>query len=189
MRAEQSRQWIHVSGMLLLCCFCVNKSVRLLAAAEGFHLCCSRGPCVLLPHFRCNVLQVFHPGQFQKHILEQRGEDTVVRGSPMPGFFLNSLFMPATMELTKAVFAEEPTGAVTQGMKSIPLHGFGELQPLVNLPVRDSTSRCTNPIFGDEQVVAILSGQQRGWYHHSNFCTLQCSSHRPVLVIKGTLRP
>jgi hypothetical protein len=51
----------------------------------------------------------------------------LLQGPRQPGF--NSFFMPATGELVKAVFAEEPSGTITQGLaEKGGFKAFGEQQ-------------------------------------------------------------
>lgn len=57
---------------------------------------------------------MFSPADFQQEVLKQRGQDTLVQGPKQPGF--GSFFMPSNMELAKAVFAEEGSGTITQGL-------------------------------------------------------------------------
>ncbi|WIA16755.1 hypothetical protein OEZ85_013407 [Tetradesmus obliquus] len=118
-------------------------------------------PMVNMPWLQRVKYQVFAPAQYQAQVLRDRGEHTIVQGRRQPGF--NSFFMPATGELAKAVFAEEPGGTITQGLaEKGGFRAFGTLLGedsllVVKDPARHAYLRALlQPAFGPDAIASYL---------------------------------
>eukprot|EP00878_Enallax_costatus_P006453 GHUV01006765.1.p1 GENE.GHUV01006765.1~~GHUV01006765.1.p1 ORF type:complete len:278 (+),score=70.74 GHUV01006765.1:164-997(+) len=86
-------------------------------------------PLVRLPWHKRVQLEVVDPAKFHTAVLQDRGHDTMVQVAEQPLF--DKLYVPATMQLAKDVFAAEGDGAVTQGLtlkdNNIAIKGFATL--------------------------------------------------------------
>lgn len=79
-------------------------------------------------HTTLHCMQILDPAKFHSTVLKERGSDNVVQVVEQPLF--DTVYVPATMQLSKEVFAAEGSGTVTQGLalkgNNIAFKGFGE---------------------------------------------------------------
>jgi cytochrome P450 len=108
---------------------------------------------------------VFHPDKFQAFVLGQRGQDSMVQAPRQLAF--TDFYMPATAELAKEVFAQEATGAITQGLAQE--GGYTAFSTLLGkdnlLVVKDSLRHATlrallQPAFSAEAIRTYLPAIQ-----------------------------